>query len=393
MKAFAVAFAVTLLGVFGGLRARDAGRGGPASPPVRLAAGAAYIDSHVDVAHEGDALSYSIDAGLRWLVRHQYAEGMWSARCYTQMCDGRVCVGRGQDEYDVGVTALATLALLESGRVRPRYEDSARRALAWLAARQDPGGCVGPRIGKYMYGHSISTLAFARAYSIIGGAIYKHHAARGVRFLELARNPGLAWRYGIRDGENDTSVTSWAAAAILAASAPDVDVPVDPRALDGVRRWLDDVTGERYGEVSYARRGGGGASVKGLNDHYEPNECLTGMATWLRLRLGAHPEAPEVRGAIRRLGWNLPVWNADATSVDFTAWLAGARALAAAGDAELWAAWRGRLRRFLVEHQRHFNEGCAEGSWDPVDKWGAEGGRLYATATNVLTLAIVERTR
>jgi hypothetical protein len=32
--------------------------------------------------------------------------------------------------------------------------------------------------------------------------------------------------------------------------------------------------------------------------------------------------------------------------------------------------------------------GCGEGSWDPVDKWGSEGGRVYATAINVLTLSL-----
>ena len=35
--------------------------------------------------------------------------------------------------------------------------------------------------------------------------------------------------------------------------------------------------------------------------------------------------------------------------------------------------------------------GCANGSWDPVDRWGFEGGRVYATAINALTLEVYYR--
>lgn len=362
---------------------------GPGAPAPEGAEGAAYVDSRVDVPHRGAGLAPALRSSLDWLARHQYPEGMWSARSYMQMCEGRVCVGRGSDEHDVGVTALAALALLESGLVRPKYEEPARRALGWLAARQDEAGCFGPRVGKFMYGHSIATLAFARAYPVLGDPIYKHHAARGVRFLETARNPGLAWRYGVRDGENDTSVAGWAGAALAAARSPDVEIPVDPRAFDGILHWLAEVTGERYYDVSYARRGGGIASVRGVNDHFESNEGLTAVAVWLRLQAGASPSAPEVRGGAQRLLRSLPVWNREGTSVDFCAWFAGTRALAAGGDRGAWEAWSPRVRRALLEHQRKFNEGCLAGSWDPEDKWGREGGRVYATAMNVLTFGIL----
>jgi hypothetical protein len=49
------------------------------------------------------------------------------------------------------------------------------------------------------------------------------------------------------------------------------------------------------------------------------------------------------------------------------------------------------VNELLVGRQRRFNEGCLAGSWDPADKWGAEGGRIYATAANLLTLGIVHR--
>ena len=42
--------------------------------------------------------------------------------------------------------------------------------------------------------------------------------------------------------------------------------------------------------------------------------------------------------------------------------------------------------RALVSHQRSGDGDCARGSWDPEDKWGAEGGRVCATALNAMTL-------
>lgn len=380
-----------LLGLWG-LLSLDAPRPPAAAAPAPHGEDdAAFVDGRPDVAHPGSALRHSVAAAVDWLERHQYSEGPWSARSFAQMCEGRVCTGRGDDAHDVGVTALAALAILESGLPRERVARSAPRALAWLASQQDAAGCFGPRAGKSMYGHAIATLAFSRAYAVLGEAIYKHHAARGVRFLEMARNPGQGWRYGVRDGETDTSVTAWAGQALLAASAPEVDVRVEPYALDGIRRWLDEVTCDRTYAVAYMRRGGGGASVRGVNDHFERNEGLTAMALGLRLGLGDDPSRPELREAAQRLAAGLPVWNADGTSVDFAAWLAGTRALAAYGDPGLWKAWSGRVGRVLASRQRRFNEGCLAGSWDPQDKWGGEGGRVYATAANLLTLGIVHR--
>ena len=34
---------------------------------------------------------------------------------------------------------------------------------------------------------------------------------------------------------------------------------------------------------------------------------------------------------------------------------------------------------------------CAEGSWDPKDPWGEEGGRVYSTALMTLCLEVYYR--
>jgi hypothetical protein len=235
-----------------------------------------------------------------------------------------------------------------------------------------------------MYGHALATLAFARACALPADEDCRPRAARGARFLKQARNPGYGWRYGLRDGENDASVTAWAGTALLACSAPEVGGVVEPRVADGIRRALAQSTNVWTHATSYRRPGDAGAE-----DGFEKNEGLTAQALWLRLAMGGDRGAPEIRGAARRLGWNLPCWNESGTSVDFAAWFAGTRALAAYGDAELWEAWSGNARRALVAHQRKYGDGCRCGSWDPADRWGREGGRVYATAMNALTLGLL----
>lgn len=367
--------------------------GGSPSEPGRPSPRGAWVEPRSEVAHEADLAARAAEAAADWLERHQYFEGAWSARSYTQMCEGKVCLGRGADEHDVGVTALAAWALMESGLPVERVRPAARRALAWLAARQDGEGAFGPRAGKFMYGQALATLAFARGYHILGEGIYKHHAGRGVRFLERARNPDLAWRYGVRDGDNDASVTSWVAAALLAAGAPEVGVEVDPRALEGAVRFLDRVTDERHFGTSYTARGGGSARLEGAGGRYEPNEGLTAGALWVRLKMGLDRDSFPALAAARRLAGSLPVWTEDASSVDFAAWFAGTRALAEYGDPELWGVWSARVEQILAGRQRRYYEGCLAGSWDPVDKWGSEGGRVYATAMNLRTLGAVRAGR
>lgn len=363
---------------FTALRLAD-GRG-----PEGRGAAPAYLDYHVDVAHDGSALESSLRFALQWLQRHQHPEGLWSARSFGQLCEGDSCGGGGSDAHDVGVTALAVLAFLESGPRRPRYEESARKGLAWLAERQGLDGCVGPTSGKFMYGHALATLAFARACGLPGAEEYRGRAAKAARFLRQARNPGLAWRYGVRDGENDTSVTAWAGAALFACSAPEVGAPAEPRVWEGVRRWLSSCTSDWTQETFYRRPG----SVP-ADDRFEKNEGMTAAALWLRLSTGGDRNAPELRAAARRLGWCLPAWTESGASVDFAAWYSGARALAAYGDAGLWGAWSAAARRTLVSRQRKYADGCRCGSWDPVDRWGSEGGRVYATAMNALTLELI----
>jgi hypothetical protein len=86
------------------------------------------------------------------------------------------------------------------------------------------------------------------------------------------------------------------------------------------------------------------------------------------------------------LGDHVPQWRsgAEAARMDYLDWHAGTNAAWYDCDA-LWQQWYAALQAALVLHQR--TDGAHAGSWDPVDKNGKEGGRVYATAVNVFSLA------
>ncbi len=338
---------------------------------------AAFLDEEVVVRLEEKEPAMAIRSGVEWLIRHQFVDGMWSAASYTQMCPREICEGAGRDRHDGAVTALALWCLLDSGLAgETAVWEAAREALSWLKKNQEEEKTPS------MYGRAISTIAFCRAFDVLGDPYAKSFARDSIRWLEGAQNSNGGWGYRPRDGRSDSSVTAWVSRAFLFAES--IDIEVSPRAGSGALEWFDSMTGSRYYQVSYRDRGRGGSSLRNRNDHFESNGTLTALATAIRMKRGFDREDPRIREAVRALSWNFPVWNRSRTTVDFTYWHGGTIAMDLAGE-ELRPAWMNRIRRLLGRYQEV--RGCRAGSWNPVDKWGCEGGRIYATALNVLTLS------
>ena len=57
----------------------------------------------------------------------------------------------------------------------------------------------------------------------------------------------------------------------------------------------------------------------------------------------------------------------------------------------MWKEWSSELKPVLVKSLNGKGTGCREGSWEPVDRWSAWGGRVYATAINWMSLMIYYR--
>ena len=171
------------------------------------------------------AIEGAVARGLKWLAEHQDEDGRWDSDEFMKHDpEDDQCDGAGGALYDVGATGLALVAFLGNGHTdrgsseQNPYAETVRNGLRYLLQRQDAEGCFGTRATQhFIYNHAMATLAVCEAYALTRNPRYKEPAQNGGSYLLRARNPYKAWRYGVRPGENDTSVTGWCVHALASA--------------------------------------------------------------------------------------------------------------------------------------------------------------------------------
>jgi hypothetical protein len=347
----------------------------------------------------------AVDAALRWLARHQNPDGLWSADRFDGRCSGTKCAGTGERDFDTGVTALAILAFLGAGYTQDSREELhdpadksrvlkagevVRLGLKGLLSRQDSEGCVGERGSKYGYTHAIATLALAEAYGMTRADFLKVPAQKAADFLVACQNPGKGWRYSSRCGDNDSSVTTWAAIALKTAEFSLLRIP--KATFEGALTWFDEATEENgYFQVGYNARSTGKVFIPGKNDQFAHHATMSGAAAIARIFLHKRPTEP-VLAVANVLIADTPRWREN--EIDFYYWHFGSLHLFQCDgpDGRMWKHWSTAMLRALTPNQKGAQDGCQAGSWDPsVERWGFEGGRVYATAINALTLETCRR--
>jgi hypothetical protein len=108
----------------------------------------------------------------------------------------------------------------------------------------------------------------------------------------------------------------------------------------------------------------------------------------VRIFCGDEPRGTGLtRGQARVLLDKAPEWNPEAGRVDFFYWYFGTIAMFQMGGPE-WQSWWQKMKEAALVGQTkgNPNETCQRGSWDPIDPWSREGGRIYSTAMMVLCL-------
>lgn len=138
------------------------------------------------------AIDRAIDAGMRWLLARQYADGSWP----------------GWAGYPSGTTALALLALLKSGL--PASHPSARRAIE--AMRRDP-----PQ-------HTYSTAIALMALQAAGDRAHDDWMRDMAHDLIAWQEGNGLWGYP-GGGGGDLSNTQFAALGLRAAEQRGIEVP------------------------------------------------------------------------------------------------------------------------------------------------------------------------
>jgi hypothetical protein len=351
----------------------------------------------------------AVEHALRWLAAHQSPDGGWEAEGFGRWCDGHLAAGPGPDgkgkaQYDVGVSGLALLAFLGAGythRDPGPFGPVVAKGLRHLKSTQDAEGCFGARSsGHFVYNHAIAALAMVEAYGMTGSAIYKGPAQKGLEFVAVSRNSYLAWRYGVKPVENDTSVTGWMMMALKSAkmvNAADVEAGrppsfvIDEDAFDGIRSWIERMTDPETGRVGYTERGSGPARLPALVDRFpqEKSESMTAVGVLARVFLGEDPRTSEaIRKGAALCAKALPSWNESDGSIDMYHWYYGTLAMSPVGG-DLWETWDAAMKAAVVDTQRLDGDYCGfKGSWDPLDPWRDDGGRVYSTAALAMCLQI-----
>ncbi|HLY11088.1 MAG TPA: prenyltransferase/squalene oxidase repeat-containing protein [Planctomycetota bacterium] len=346
-------------------------------------------------------------SALKWLAHHQGPDGGWGAVSFAGQCSGGRCSGEGDATYDTGVTGLSLLAFLGAGfsplskdefpdPIDPqrtlRFGETVKRGLQWLIAHQDPEGCVGERGAKHLYNHAVAALALSEAYGMTASIAVRDPAQKAIDFLIAAQNPGKAWRYGAKCGDNDSSVTGWAVMALKSAELSELAFP-RAAAFDGALNWFTEATSAKdgYYRVGYNARDTGKVYVPGKNEQWDDHPALSAVAVMSRIFVQKNKKEPALT-AVQLLVSDLPEWKP--FKVDFYYWYYASLALFQYDGPEggLWSKWNEPMKNAIVPHQKGKADGCKVGSWDPEnDRWGFEGGRVYAAAINALTLEVYYR--
>ncbi len=360
-----------------------------------------------------------VESALRWLADHQSIEGNWSATRFSEdsrrknarktynlelVAPGDPKGDRGWDvSVDVGLTGLSLLAFTGAGydhKTGP-YTETCRRGVMYLRKVQYEDGCFGPKDDDhFVYNHAICTMAVVELYDLSGDSLLKNMSQRAVDFILKAQNPGSGWRYGVKPGENDTSVTGWMVLALKSAKMAGLEFEAR-RVYREAAQWLDVATVEvnGYPKTGYNLPGSDNARLRSAQ-HYQQNPSMDSINIMTRLFMEDSKwdvNHPILRKQAAECARNVPAW--EHTKLDFYYWYYASLALYQMGGSS-WNAWEGPMSKTLLNSQRGFrpedrgstHETLDEhGSWDPVDAWGSAGGRVYATAINCLTLEVWNR--
>jgi hypothetical protein len=194
------------------------------------------------------------------------------------------------------------------------------------------------------------------------------------------------WRYQPKDNDQDTSITGWMIQALL--SGKEFGLKIDEDAFKAARTWFDSVTDPVTGASGYQKRGEGSSRKVDLLDKFPQakTEALTAVVLMCRILMHDEPkEVPSMSKAADTILKKLPTWNLTDGSIDMYYWYYGSYAMFQVGSKH-WETWRQKLTDACLNTQRKQAEGNFYGSWDPVDPWGGDGGRVYSTAIMVLCL-------
>ena len=377
--------------------------------------------------------------GLRWLVRHQNPDGSWGADTLKERCTPeKPCYDTKENftaNYNVGLTSLALLCFLGAGfsheskqdivdtSMAKRYKigDVVKNGLQWLVKRQNQDGSFTDKV--FMYNEALATMALTEAFGLTQNRYWKEPAQKGIDFLQDAQRPnpsgtGLwGWRYesrkeieevrraGTQDEaykaqlfQSDTSVTGWVVMALKSAQLAGLAVK---KGKHGRRLGVHQMGDGRLRAGRLPRRqrcrSDGDGSKNDDKFTYHPT-TMSALGMCIRIFTQHDPDDPFFELAARRIVQDLPTVSKDKSSIDYYYWYYGSLALnqldgpdSPRKSGKYWGPWNKAMVEAVLALQDHAERACSNGGWITTDRWSYDGGPLYTTALNTLTLEVYYR--
>lgn len=315
-----------------------------------------------------DKTEAAVARGLAFMARTQEIDGHWTK------FDTADQAGIGQTTaHDTGLTGLAALAFLAadySPTTPGIYQESVRKAIAWLRLVAKPDGDL--RNGGSMYDQAIGTLALAESAAMTHDPRTREIALQAAQFILAAQNHDGGWRYSPRDLTSDVSVLGWQVMALRSAQRLGLDLPESTKndALDNIRSKSTGRAGMLTGYLTAL-----------------PTSTMTAEGLYSRLLLNALLSDDQLEEAGGYLLQKLP----DPTKPNFYYWYYGSLALLQLSTPapDVWKTWNAHMSESLLALQ--LVAGPLAGSWSSDGQWGDRGGRIYTTALGTLTLEVYYR--
>ena len=366
-------------------------------------------------------------AALEWLYRHQDADGGWKSADFNRASvrerrgpssnrdSKRYPIDIGWPENDIGVTALAILAFTGFGHTHmdgeyDHFVDCLKKAVKYMTREQTLRTNDPARDGRYgkgdseqwIYNHAIATMAMAELLLMSNDFKLKKSVKEATKLCLRAQNDGRGWRYGIKPGDNDTSVTGWMVLALKTAKQCRLNLPKQEfqNAFSGALKWFEYATASN-GRTGYNVPGDEGSRLaKGHPDPYPFSKelsCMSAVGVLCRLFAGQSRKEASIRSGVDILNQQPPMWREakgrSLSTINIYYWYYATYAMFQFGG-KPWAVWNNKMQRALVDTQRaEYKDDSPEvdGSWDPIGEWGISGGRVYSTALGAMTLEVYYR--
>lgn len=357
-------------------------------------------------ANDEARLEPFIADGLAWLAAHQRPDGVWDRCRFNELCpsDDR-CAGQAVrnegSQFHRSITSLAALAFLGAGfdHEKGPYARHLTRAFEFILAQQNADGSFAPDNPFEVYEHALCTLAVAEAFASTKDPVFDRPLRRAVVFLARAQQDDGGWDYlAARTHRNDAHITGWALMALRSAAAAGIDPPADTvwRAID----FLESATAPD-GRVRYADEPGNTQLDRATGQRvqlYGPPTTAIGLfaRSVIGLRLDDAIATQQATALLRDAPSYAVMSQRDpkGTQSEYY-WLFATFALRQRGGPD-GIAWNRHLRNCILEYQERPVRGDgarrhAYGSWPAYgihwgSQWGRTGGRIYATAVNLLSL-------